>query len=1093
MWTPKRLLLLVLGFVGFLTTYFAYANRIGGIDGLPPLPKQYYPKDNPEIAPPPKKGLSLTARRLEQAFGKGCEEASLKRPIKIEVPARGMILSAGDFRIMEMPDGRVELKPVSVALFGKAIGEDGTPEINTIRGNIAYLTFDHPIQYPQDIGRYHITDAQIAGDVSLVNNRRTAGRDDDISVFLRNGPLFYRQKDQRIWTDDVVYLRDDSSKPRPTEIRGHGMILDLLSEAPAAARTSRPRKQQVDNITGVRRVRLLSMVDMHLYVDAGSGFLSSDKPPPRATAAKPGEKKPAAAAEKSHLHIVTPGEFSYDMQKEFARFDIPEGYRQHPASLPEQVLVDRGDDKTTLYDHLICEHLELQFRKKVEGGKEGRSAEGPRARPAAGTDHSGLEIETAVATGSHVLLTSDVEKLDAEGTKFTYDARTLLSILQGGPMTATKEDNHIAARELRIKRFKDRKGQEATALGSGRLDLYDKKSHKFTQHARWTEKLISSKDGDFDVLHLIGDASFVDEDNGQELRADDLKVWLKPREAKEAPKKPAPGTAPKPATAEEESRPARPHHVVAEGHVIAHSAEFNIPDARRFVVWFKDASPEAVAAAAAATAAAAKPAAGAGPTAPGTTPPVRVPSPPGAALAGQRPAPQAAGPVTIQKPGTEPHKPINLWARSVEAHVLRFGERSQLEELRSEGTVHVTQDPADPKEKGIDIKGETLHMTVQPEGNLLTVTGDLALLDMGKLVLKGPTVNIDQATNRAWVDGIGAMIMESDTDMEGKKLKKAVPLTIYWNKSMYFNGTFAEFHGSIQAEQENARLACQALEVFFDKPISLKERGQGGKKKEGEADSEKAHIHHLVADKSARTEDVTYEDGKPVKVQGMKAPAISFDNEAGIVQGVGPGAVRIIQKGSSLSADPAAPAPGGARPGARPARPGEAKDDDGLKLTYVEYADHMSADKKTNVAYFYGSVRVYYKPVEDFETARSEEIDLVVLFKKKLPEGAMFLRCNKLEVRSRPQEKAKATQEMIASGPAQVISQDFSGSAPQIKFDEFKDQVIFDGLETGTATLIKAGKAPGQQATRIDAQKIIYNRKTGGHTAIRVKSIEGNQ
>ena len=74
----------------------------------------------------------------------------------------------------------------------------------------------------------------------------------------------------------------------------------------------------------------------------------------------------------------------------------------------------------------------------------------------------------------------------------------------------------------------------------------------------------------------------------------------------------------------------------------------------------------------------------------------------------------------------------------------------------------------------------------------------------------------------------------------GQQLKKAVPLTVYWNKSMYFNGTFAEFHGSIQAEQENARLACQALEVFFDKPISLKERESSGKKKEGEAASEKA-------------------------------------------------------------------------------------------------------------------------------------------------------------------------------------------------------------------------------------------------------------
>ena len=1085
MWTPKRIVLLALGTIGFVLSYLVYANRIGGIDGLPPLPERYWPKDDPIIVPPKPKGLSQTARKLEEAFGKGCEEASLKRPIKIEVPARGMILSAGDFKIMEMPDGRVRLWPLSVALFGKARGEDGTPEINTIRGDEAFLTFERPIQTVQDIGKYRIIAAEIIGHtgelgIRIVNNHRTAGRDDDLSVFIPKGPLYYRQKDQRVWTNDFVRLVDSSSKPSPTVVTGHGLILDLIAGDPATSHAR--KKQQMDNITGVRSVRLLSSVDMSLYVESGSGFLSSQKTADARPAARkrgPGEKK-AAEPEKSHLVIKTAGPFFYDMQKEFARFDVPLRRQHQSASLPDQVSVMRGDEKVGKYDQLLCEHLELQFRKKEEAG---RRAPERRPRSTTGGDRSGLEIDTAHATGSLVVLLSDAEDLHAEGTDFTYDARTLLSVLKvtspGASMWAIKEHNVIHARELRIKRFKDGNGQEVTALGPGTLDLFDKNAaknakdpdaKKTTQHARWGDKLISSKDGKFDVLHLTKDAAFLDDANGQELRADDLKVWMQPRE-QDGPKKTAAGAGGK------EGSQARPHHVVAQGNVTARTTEFNIREARRFVVWFKDAPPGAVPPPPAKS----TPPATAARTGPVTTPPVRVPSP-------QGPAPKVAattqpttGPVTIKKPGSEPRKPVNLWARSVEAHVLRFPERSQLQELRSEGAVHVTQEPSDPKEKGVDIQGETLHMTAQPEGNLLTVTGDLARLDLQRMKIRGPVVNIDQAANKAWVDGIGSLTMESDTDLEGKKLKRTVPMTIYWNKSMYFNGTFAEFHGSIQAEQENSRLACQGLQVFFDKPISLKE---------GEREGQKAKVDHLVCDQSARTEDITYEKGVPVKLQALKAPAISADNAEGIVQAAGPGAVRIIQKGTDLATDSAA---AGKPQGGPPSRPGQGKDEDSMKLTCVEYADRMLANKKTNVAYFYGTVRVFYKPVEDFETARAEEIELGRIFEKKLPEGSMYLRCEKLVVRQRPQPKGKATQEMMATGRAEVFSQEFNGRAERISFDEKKDQVIFDGGESGTAILHKAPKFPGRPPTRIIAQKIIYERNTGKHEAFGVKSIEGDQ
>ena len=112
----------------------------------------------------------------------------------------------------------------------------------------------------------------------------------------------------------------------------------------------------------------------------------------------------------------------------------------------------------------------------------------------------------------------------------------------------------------------------------------------------------------------------------------------------------------------------------------------------------------------------------------------------------------------------------------------------------------------------MDIKGDRLEMYYHPDGNLLVVTGDLAQLQMDKIYLIGPEVYIDQATNKAWVNGIGAMRMEeSNTTFSGDKMQKTVPMTVHWNQSMLFHGNFAEFprrHSG--GAGENAHLACQS-------------------------------------------------------------------------------------------------------------------------------------------------------------------------------------------------------------------------------------------------------------------------------------------
>ena len=98
MWTPKRIVLLVLGFALFFAGYFSYTFVLGGIDGLPPLPDCYLSKvDDPggeSLSRSPTKHSTLE-EKFKQAFGPDCTE--LDHPIKLELHAKRTALAAREF------------------------------------------------------------------------------------------------------------------------------------------------------------------------------------------------------------------------------------------------------------------------------------------------------------------------------------------------------------------------------------------------------------------------------------------------------------------------------------------------------------------------------------------------------------------------------------------------------------------------------------------------------------------------------------------------------------------------------------------------------------------------------------------------------------------------------------------------------------------------------------------------------------------------------------------------------------------------------------------------------------------------------------
>lgn len=1003
MWTPKRILLLAGGFVLFVSAYLVYANFLGGIDGLPPLPEAYWPGQvaGPLVEPP--YPLQNNAEKLlRQAFHD--DERVLKCPFKLEVNARGLVLAFGHYQIR---DGGVELAPFYVAIFGKDKGDGKPPEVNTVKSKTAFITFDRPINNIYEMNNRKIVEGTLRDDVEIVNNRRTPQQDDDLSLFTQ-GPLVYREERHQIWTDDVVRIIDPQTRPEPTCVTATGMDVYLTVEKPSPVPTKGappPRKNKTETVSGVDKIALRANVSMDLWIDGKSGFLAAP--------AKPEEKKPAKDARaaaappkpaepaKAKVTIKTQGPFTYDLHTDHATFDIS----HHPGPVPNHVAVNRTNEVEHKHEQLICEHLELQFRRRAPAAGTGDKA---APRDERGMD---LEIEAVDATGADVTLTSDAENMEASGNELHYEARTRTMVLKGAQeMVAMKEGNIIHARELRMRN--EPGGSQAAAKGPGRIEMLDAKTGQRPLTATWKDELIYGRDGTFDLLVLTGDAAFEDKEHGQQLGGDLVKVWLNRAENR--------GAA-------ETHRPL-PHHVEASGRVRADSSDMRIRDAERLTVWFRDLPPEPAAA----------------------TPPA-----PAATAAPSTPA----TPAKPQEPA-KPKRPLNLTARLVEAHVLRGGAKNDLEKLWCEGKVHVTQAPATPDDKGMDIKGDTLQMTRHPEGNEVAVAGgeNPAQVQVDKTFILGPSVHLDQAQNKAWVNGIGALRMPSNNRFDGSKLEKPADLVIHWQKSMHFHGKQAEFQGNVQAEQENARLLCQTMQVSLDRPVSFREDEKGGPQPK---------LDRLVCSVGVRVEEKVVEQGKLRLYRRIDCPELSFDNEAGRVIATGPGVVRMLQPGSAGLAPP--------QPAGGHNAPKKPADDEELKLTRVTYDGRMSGNNVARTARFFDKVEVVHVPTDNPDMT----IDLT-----RPPTDLLYLTCRQLDVRSNqessasPMKGAKTTQELIGSGSVYIEQQQqFRGWADEVKYDEAQERVIFEANQGNTATLQRVLVVGGKPDTNV-GRKITYWRKT---------------
>lgn len=940
-----------------------------------------------------------------------------------------------------------------------------------------------------------------AGIVHITNNQRSA--DPNRALVLKTvGPVFYRdpkfatgpdQLGPDVWTDSAIEIADRSNLPRktgadavvaaalaeevrhaeavaamlkgdrlpPPTVTAVGMRIYLDSDDPkkhpAVQAKAPPARKGTAGFSGVRRVELLEQVLLNLWVEGGQGTLvgSSSRmgagvePPPGAAAVSSGLVWAAHAVRelgRDLLQVETRGPFSYDADRNLARFDV---LPQANPNLRNDVRVTKVPPRPGVQS-LFSQVLEIEFNGAPTGNQPARPTPGTAPTSGGGPRFKRLHAWT-YTPGRFLTVSSDADQMDAHGQDLVHEQATQKTTLTGSPLHAVQQRNILTAGSPKKPAVliiepspvaaappggtRAGASNQATVLGPGKVELFDAAARANTTTATWQTSMVHTKeridDSELDLFTLNDGARFEDVHADYWLVGKVLKLWLLPAARESAANQPGPPAA---------SR-ARPHRIQAIGEVSGHSAELDIEKCDQLIAYFADAVPVAAVN---------------GPVAP------RSPAPPPA-----QPAPGPAPKAVAEKEPAKPAKPpMKVRARTIDTWVTRSpapGAASppapagnepaspalkyQLEKARCEGMVSVHQDPQDvTKPRGTDILGSRMLIDSTPDGSVLTVFGwddrPGEVHNEGTSLI-GPKIVIDQLHNLAVIEGRGSLAIPSSGDLTGAETKTGEPVVIHFRDGMTFMGArqTAEFFGKVSASQAGSQVACHTMRVLFDRPVYFTQSNRpllpagSGTPKEEKARIDVVYCYPAPGDTADNSLEkiVTYsqvdrepQSGKPIRLQRIEAQEITLraqfrDSDRSepyrLVTAHGPGTVRTWAPGSRDD-DPTGPIALGGPPAKQPnGKPSEIE----MKLTVVRFAIRMTAKDKGNLykeATFTDQIKVVHVPTDN------PELDVSV----QLPSRAVLLTCDeKLVVWTRKVENGPPQQSMHAHGNAYLQNDEYEG------------------------------------------------------------------
>lgn len=979
-----------------LVAFFVYEQTMGQLTDYEQLaPELLAPMaDETDIEPDPAQ-LRESEVAAIRGFGPLCPE--LNAPISMEWRPKngaqqppshrgvGVHVFAHDYEVLKENPRLVRLHPCSIVhVQASPSGKPEQDEINTVRGQEAFVEFDRPIDKLTDVSGAQAVGGWINGKVELKNNRRTDDAHDDVVVFTER--LDFREDKNKIWTDGAIKVIESDS-----QITGVGVEIELTEVRKPG---EKPRAE-------ARRLRIYRDVSFFLFVSGEENFLGAPAPPVGG---------PAPAAPKSTaptpIRVTSRGPFTYDLEARQASFiESVRVLRQAPAPKP-------GDNGPV--DQLECDKLVLDFESKSaeELAKESKPVDpkNPRIVGPAGD----MRLKSATATGAQVLLLSESERLQATGTYLLFETRTRRSILRGEREAVALHDNAvIRARSLIIEQGDNNTVRNFVADGpNGSLETQrdEKSKDRGSLRIRWQGQLtMAGKPGVDSQLVTINGGVELDADR-LALKSERLKVWLV-------------GIGD---TSAGRNRRVEPVKIEASGAVSAKGDNLAVVSESLLVdiVYLK--SPLA---------------------APGKTAPTPV------AKAEEKPAPALKNAQVRSEPKKPEEDQLDVRAKRVALVVERQGEVARPIKAWAEGDVVVTQ-PTTHQTTPLEIRGHTLDFNRAPEGDIVTVGGAehrFAFIKSSEMTIAGKNhVRLNEPKNRLDVAGPGYLIRPSQNDLTGKPTEKPQDLRVDWEKSMAFDGKFANFEGGVKAQQGTAEIYCHTMEVAFDQRISFHELREG----RGRDKRKLAKIDSVDCDKDVIVYDSLKKGDAFVRNTTLRVPELHFDNNNHSTEAKGPGTILIMERN-----DAGAPAIVGvdAKQPASPEYP--------FTLTRISFQGVLQAKQDTRNIKLFENIRIVRSPAERPDAPLDED--------RLKGDGMVVEALKHAIVGVVTGEDGKEYRDFQAEGNVRVQARDFWGLGDKLSYDQKKDLLVFTGSSDQKAKLYRQAR-PGEAATEYPARTIMF-------------------
>ncbi len=862
-----------------------------------------------------------------------------------------------------------------------------------------------------------------------------------LAVNTRN--LSFSESSQRAWSDSEIEFAWG-----PHHGHAQGLELDLVRQLGTP-------DEDKPAIAGIRALRLVSRVELNLQPGADDPA----KPRDRKSSQGVRDEKPGNRA--SPVKITCDGSFEYKLEVQVAAFNKN-----------VEVAQPTGSNQ---YDRLKTDTLTLEFVRESGSAKD-RDTETDDERQAVAS-HDGqeakpkrdalgeLKFRWLRANGPGTEIHSDRSNVQATMDEMIYDEPARTVVLKGSNPVRVEQKNHrLQCPEIAVVLGEDSQIEQAHCKGAGRLVRYagpipkseDEPLPRIDFAARWEGELrLDPETGKSGNTIDLQKRVVLTRPGGMRLSAERVRIWIaNDDEGEDA------GERGGPRRLGDEGR-TRPERMLALRQVELKSPQM-VGATERLEIWFQPgvlgAPPSAVEGASKRKSGRAE---GVQRTVArnatarsvnervvavqyeGNDQKSTVDSASGSRVAksdpalGTTPANGEQERVGERLGKNRGGAPMLVSADVIRVQMLLDGDDAEVERIRTEGHVHVTQSHG-AGTVPLDVKGDQLQLwNYTEERQVLRVQGKPAHVHDRGLQLEGDDIRFDRGANLASVQGKGVLRMPVRNGIDGKKLAESQLVDIFWREKMEFDGQTAKFYAGIRTQLEGTELSCEEMQVRLSRRVSFISDS---------ADRE-PELERVLCRDGVTVKSTEYKENKLQSVRLATGHEFAFEQKTGDMLGDGPGVLTFWTRAAPMAIGGKKGSPAKNTPRGRTAE---------WTYTRVGFAGKMKGNAEKRRSQFNDRVNVVYGPV----ASPTDTIDV-----DKMPLEAGWLKCEELTV---TQVLASKGQEehvtILGKGNAELEGRMkdgyYSALAHTVSFDQSKGMYVLAGDGRRDAELSRESK-PG--------------------------------